>query len=647
MEEKNTHSLLDETGNISLHKLGMFLDDEQVEAVMMENRNTLVEANAGAGKTRVLTSRVAFLLANGVPASQILLLTFTNKSSREMVERVEQMLGGKKVNILGGTFHSIGGRFLRKYGHVLGYKPNFTILDTDDAKQLIEEIRKAYLKENGLKKSEFPERKVLYHFYSSAINLNKTYQEINNIEGRFSNFILSGIEEILEEYQKRKLKANAMDFDDMIVNFGKILDIDSIRKEIASCYKYLLVDEHQDINHIQNHIINALNKGNNNLFAVGDVNQAIYSWRGSDVQYIQRFDRNYISPEILYIRYNYRSSASILRLAEESINNNYLDSSKKTVIRAFHPEGNIPTLAVTYDDYEQADYIAQQITIINKKGVPYEEMAILLRTNFLTRVLEKVLRQRGIPYKLLAGFSFFERKHVKDILAFLRFVENPKDEIAFMRVARLFEGLGEKTVEKLFNGFKEADYQIVGLETAKVTKRAKEGFDSMVYMLQVLLNEKKTIKGMIDFIVKHYYDNYLKRTEEDYHERKNDIEYLQETAVGYTDLSEFLSEMILDEVEQEEQGDNVVTITTIHKSKGLEWDCVFLPYLNQEIFPSIRSMQEPDGLSEERRIFYVAVTRARKYLHMSYIKWQSMTNKRMYSSPFIEELSTDLYNKIM
>ncbi|WP_180953835.1 ATP-dependent helicase [Bacillus sp. M6-12] len=645
-EQKNIHSLIGDDGKISLHKLGLTLDDEQIEAVMMEYRNTLVKANAGAGKTRVLTSRVAYLLASGIPQHEIMLLTFTNKASREMLERVQAMLGGRKIRISGGTFHKIGGIFLRKYADSLGYKSNFTILDVDDAKSLIEEIRKPYLKEHGLKKSEFPEKKIIYHYGSSAINKNMSLDWINAEENRFAPHILWGIEEILREYEKRKKEANAMDFDDMIVNFGKLLDIPDVRKEISSQYKYILVDEYQDINHIQNKIIKGLNKGNNNLFVVGDANQAIYSWRGSDVSYIEGFHRQYLNAETLYITHNYRSDGEILKLAEHSINHNYEGKSKKTKINAFLPSENKPTLFKTQDDFKQAEYIAEQIHRYTRKGVAYEDMAILLRTNFLTRVLEKVLRQHGIPYKLLAGFSFFERKHVKDILAFLRFVENPKDETAFIRMAGLFDGLGEKTVEKLFAGFKGAGYEVEGLKKLKVTKRAKEGLDTMIAILEGIMNPFMTIEGMISHIVKEYYDAYLKRTEDDYNERKNDLEYLYETANGYDKLTDFLSEMILDEVVQEEQGDNVVTITTVHKSKGLEWDCVFLPYLNDAIFPSGRSMNQPEGIEEERRLFYVAVTRARKHLHMSYIEWQSMSYKPMYPSMFLQELLPVHYQTI-
>lgn len=635
-KEKKNQSMIGEDGTISIEKLGMSLDEEQVEAVMMEDRNTLVKANAGAGKTRVLTSRVAYLLASGVPQSEILLLTFTNKAGREMIERVESMLDGQKVRIMGGTFHRIGGLFLRRYAETLGYKKNFTILDTDDAKGLIEEIRKRFLKERGLKKSDFPDKKIIYHYGSSSLNKNLPLTSINEKENRFAEDMLEDIEGILKEYQVRKLEANAMDFDDMILNFGRLLDMEDIRKEISSQYKYVLVDEYQDINHIQNKIIKLLNKGNNKLFAVGDVNQGIYSWRGSNVSYMELFHRKYLNTESLYITHNYRSDANILKLAESSINHNY--DTFTTRIKAFRTGENMPTLHLSQDDFTQADYLVEMIKRHRMSGMAYQDMAILLRTNFLTRVLEKVFRQRGIPYKLLAGFSFYERKHVKDILAFLRFVENPKDETAFIRIAGLFDGLGEKTVEKLFVGYKGSGYLLQGLDEVKVTKRAKEGLTSLTLVIKGLLHPGLSIKDMIEHIQMSYYDMHLRRTQDDYRDRKNDLDYLCDTADGYESLTEFLSEMVLDEVEEESQRDDAVTITTIHKSKGLEWECVFLPYLNEGICPSSRSVNEVGGLEEERRLFYVAVTRACKYLHMSHISWQSMSHKPMTPSTFVEEL---------
>jgi DNA helicase II / ATP-dependent DNA helicase PcrA len=643
-ETTNIYSILDEDNEISIYKLAEQLDDEQVEAVMAEPKNTLVKANAGAGKTRVLTSRVAYLLATGVPQHQIMLLTFTNKASREMIERVQAMLGGREVRILGGTFHHVGVVFLRKYAEELGYKKNFTILDVDDAQFLIEEIRKEYLKKHGLKKGDFPEKKVIYHFYTRSINVNKPYEIINEEEYHFPEYILDGIKEIIEEYFKRKKEMNAMDFDDLIVNFRDLLRIPEIRKKIASQYRYVLCDEFQDVNHIQYEILSLLNKGNQTLFVVGDANQAIYSWRGSDVHYIETFEQRFLDTQTYYITNNYRSDGEILKLAEYSINHNY-GGKRITKIHAFLPSENKPTMYHAQDDYKQAEYIAETIQKYAQKGIPYQEMAVLLRTNYLTRVLEKVFRQRGIPYKLLAGFSFFERKHVKDILAFLRFIENPKDEMAFKRMASLFEGLGEKTVANLFAGLKEADYHFDSLREVKVNKKAKEGVDAMINILESLLSPNNTIKDMINIIMNEYYNDYLKRTEEDYSDRKRDIEYLCETADGYENLSEFLSEMMLDEAKQEEQGENVVTITTVHKSKGLEWDCVFLPYLNDTIFPSGRNYHG-EGLKEERRLFYVAVTRARKYLHMSYIQMQSQTYKPMYPSLFLHELPPHLYSEI-
>ncbi|WCK57231.1 ATP-dependent helicase (plasmid) [Aneurinibacillus sp. Ricciae_BoGa-3] len=636
-------SILDESNEISVYKLAEMLDDEQVEAVMAEAMDTVVEANAGAGKTRVLTSRVAYLLATGVPQNHIMLLTFTNKASREMIERVQEMLGGKKVRIMGGTFHHVAVIFLRLYAEYIGYKKNFSILDPDDAKSLIEEERKKYLKKNGIAKSKFPDKKVIYHYYSSAINRELSYEVINEEENEFPYDILLGMIEIIEAYVTRKKEASGMDFDDLLVNFHVLLSNEEIRKKISKQFPYILVDEYQDINGIQYEIIELLNKGNHNLFAVGDAKQAIYSWRGSNVQYIESFEKRHRTSQVLYITHNYRSDAAILHLAENSINHNF-EKGKKAKITPYLPYKNKPTLHETQDDYKQADYIAETVRKHAKNGVSFKEMAILLRTNYLTRTIEKVFRQQGIPYKLLAGFSFFERKHVKDILAFLRFVHNQQDESAFIRMAGLFEGIGEKTIEKLFEGYKSAGYDLTALGKIKVSKNASTGVATMLSIVLSIV-EEKTIATMIRCILREYYDAYLKRTEEDYRERMSDVNYLLEAAEGYGNLSDFLSEMILDEVEQKEQGDEVVTITTVHKAKGLEWEVVFLPYVNEGIFPSLRRT-DVESIKEERRLFYVAVTRAKKQLHLSFTTWQAQSYKPMFPSSFIREISSTFYEEV-
>ncbi|MDF2880209.1 MAG: ATP-dependent helicase [Clostridiaceae bacterium] len=640
-------SILNENNRIDIYKLTNNLDDDQVEAVLAEDSDTCVNAGAGSGKTRVLTHRVAQLISKGVQENNIMLLTFTKKAGNEMIERVKELLQKEKVGVLAGTFHHIAGLFLRKYAQVIGFGRNYSILTPDDAKSLITECRNKYLKEHSIKKSEFPETKIIYAFYSSAINLDKSYDQLNRDERNFTKEVMSGIEEIIEEYKKKKKDSNAMDFDDLLVNFKEILLIDNIRKRINSQFKYVLCDEFQDTNHLQYEILCLLNKGNHTLFAVGDPNQAIYSWRGSNVSYIEDFHRNFKNNQKFNITYNYRSDAYILKLAEDSINRNYICSINKTKITPYLKAKNKPTFFKAFDDIEQAEYIVKKIKSHIKDGMTYKDIAILIRANYLTRILEKTFRKYAIPYKLLSGFSFFERKHIKDLLSFLTFIENPQDESAFLRMFGMFDGLGEKTIEKIFNHYKSSDYDINSLDINKVklTSRAIPGFNMVVELLRDIYANKTDIHAMLSTILFKFYDDYLKRTEEDYSDRMKDIEYLVSISKQYEDLTLFLSEMILDEQEvneSEEEDDNKVVISTIHKAKGLEWDCVFMPYLNDEVFPSSRSIL-PEDLKEERRLFYVGVTRARKYLHMSDIGFMTQMYKSLSTSLFLDELSDGLF----
>lgn len=632
-------NILDENNQINMDQLRAILDEEQFQAVTADFQNILVRANAGSGKTRVLTSRVAYLLASGVPEHQIMLLTFTRKASREMMERVGSLLGRNHIQIMGGTFHSVGVRFLRKYGELLGYGTNFTILDTEDSKRLIGEVRKDYLKETGLNHKDFPKNTIIQAYSSTAINKNLTLEEVNKSRVHFDVATLKGIKTILEAYRKKKKELNAMDFDDILVNFSKLLDIPRIQEIISKQYQYVLIDEYQDINHIQAKIIQSLNKGNDHLFAVGDPNQSIYGWRGSEVSYIEKFNKHFSNAKQYYITYNYRSDGEILKVAEYSINMNYKNKKNKTKIYPVLPHNNKPIVYSGRTEEEQAEYISETIQNYVKQGVPYKEIAVLIRKNRHSMALEKAFRKRGIPYKLLAGMSFFERKHVKDILAFMRFVDNPKDKIAFSRMAKLFEGIGDKTIEKLHIELSKQQYQIEALANVKVTGRAKNGVEMLLSILMKITQSSYGASKMVGHIINEFYEHYLKMSEEDYEDRMDDLNYLWHLAEQYGNLSDFLSEMILDDTKEEGSGEEVVTISTVHKSKGLEWDCVFIPYLNDGDF-SISSKDDKKDSEEERRVFYVAVTRSRHYLHLCYVEGYSFSNGFIpaYPSVFITEL---------
>lgn len=645
----------EDKSELEIYKLLQNLDEEQRRAVQCTNKNTICKAVAGSGKTRVLTHRVAYLIQTGVPQRKILLLTFTNKASKEMTKRVKDLLNVDVLHILGGTFHHVAVVLLRQFANELGYSKYFSIATPDDAQDLIKPLREDYVKKFGISKKEFPTAKIIYYLYSSSMNLRKSIEDISIEENRrYSYEVITGINYIIDSYKEKKKQANAMDFDDLLINLNEILKIERIRELISSRYEYVLVDEYQDINWVQNEIIERLNRDNNNLFVAGDSQQAIYSWRGSKVTFIEEFEKYHNRCNVFPISHNYRSDGEILKLAENAISNNFWDKSKAPKIIPYLPYENIPTLFKANDDNEQSEYIVREIKEKLSQGIAPNEIAILVRANYLTKMLEKAFRQNDIPYKLLAGYSFFEREQVRDILCFLRFVDNPKDEFAFSRMANLFEGVGAKTISNLFEHFKSNDYDVNSLTidglkgNVRLSKNAKEGISTLNEIFAEIFKDKDDIRGMIKAVVDIYYDSYLKSKKEDYVDRMKDVDYLIDSANSYNSLSEFLSDMVLDVDDKKEEDikeENRVIITTVHKAKGLEWDCVFIPYLNEGIFPGNKSEDE-ESIREERRLFYVAITRAKKHLFMSNISFQLQTYKYYESSRFLAEVDEDLYKRV-
>jgi len=630
--------ILDETGEISYHLLAKNLDDEQVEAVMTTDTNVVVRANAGAGKTRVLVNRVAFLIANGVPEQNILLLTFTNKASNEMKERLDVLLN-RSVTLSSGTFHKIGVQLLRQFSLHVGLTKNFTILDIDDSRQVVASIREELLKVKGIKKKEFPEARVIQRLISSSINCNVPMHEI--VYENHGNMVvyIEEIEEIANEYKKKKEQINGIDFDDILVKTVELLKNPTIRRTINKEYTHILVDEYQDVNHLQDKILMYLNWDNQHLYVVGDENQAIYRFRGADIKFIQEFTKRYNNTESHYITRNYRSDGYILELAEKSINQNYYPDAP-TVITPFLPYEIKPQYLHTNTEDEQVSQITKKISDCRKRGVAYEDMAILLRTNFNARIFEKAFRRENIPYQLLSGTSFFERKHIKDIMSFLRLLENPLDEIAFNRSASLFDGLGKKTVSTLYNRFEMSGCNFDMLAIADVPKRASEGFESWVNLILELVRNNNSIAEKIIFIRSYFYENFLMRTDEDYKVRKEELDDLVTLSGNYKDLSKFLEEMTLEP--PEESNEKGVIITTVHKSKGLEYNIVFLPNMVEGMFPSSKS-EGIEAIKDERRLFYVAITRAKKELYIYSYSSSFYASTRLYPSTFMEELPNGLW----
>lgn len=627
------------------------LNQEQLDAVMNGDGACLVLAGAGSGKTRTITYRVAYLLERGVPPSSILLLTFTNKASKEMRHRIESLLGATADGIWGGTFHSIASRILRHLAPEVGYENNFTILDQEDSRNLV----KAVMKDMSIdpKARRFPTPQVVLSIISYARNTQVSIEE--TLDLKHPNFLeLSGdIEEIARRYQERKKQANAMDFDDLLTNMARLLDDATIGRQIAERFKYVLVDEYQDTNAIQARIVHGFARIHKNIFVVGDDAQSIYAFRGADVKNILRFPKEWEDAKIFKLLHNYRSSPEILGLANESLSNNVEQFEKDLIGTRDH--GPKPFLVPSASAQQEARYIAEQILTLRHEGVALPNIAVLFRSSSHAGQLEFELTKRDVPYEYRGGMRFFERAHIKDALAFLRVYENPKDEIAWLRTLHLQSGIGAKTAQTIMEQIrgKESAEEILSNQLA-LPSRAKSGWEELTKMLSPVIREARFPAAMVRAVLRTGYRDYLEREYPNWSDRVDDLEQLALFAESYEDVADFLQDLALyDEVmAMREEGGAVkddeerVVLSTIHQAKGLEWDTVFVVHLANQSFPNRRALME-DGLEEERRLFYVATTRAKRQLFLTYPMTVGHDSLMLVEpSLFLDEVSPHLFERV-
>jgi DNA helicase-2/ATP-dependent DNA helicase PcrA len=635
------------------------LNPEQYAAVTATPGPALVLAGAGAGKTRTLIYRVAYLLEQGIPAERILLLTFTNKAAREMMRRVSELLEGGGQAIWGGTFHSVGNRLLRRHADALGYHPDFSILDSDDAKHLIG----ACLTESDLKKADkhFPKTEVLASIFSLGINTCVPVQNV--LEKRFPYFCQYGeeIKKLHHLYQERKKASNAMDYDDLLDLWLKLLQS---RKDLCERYQrqfqFILVDEYQDTNQIQGEIVDLLGARHHNIMAVGDDSQSIYSWRGANFRNILDFPNKHPGSKMYKIEKNYRSTPEILELANQAISANVNQFPKE--LAAVRKSGAKPVLVKCEDAFQQAQFVARRILELRASGVPLGEIAVLYRAHFHAMELQMEFVRQQIPMAITSGVRFFEQAHIKDVVAWLKLVANPRDELAFKRILQQLPGVGPKAADKLWHCFqtsvvsKPLEIGTAGAQPAvkdngarnakdaapakdlspmaqrvancasAIPKKAQSEWLAIATTLLELANPEicRTPGVMIEKVLDSGYTDYLKVTFENSELRLEDIRQLIEFSRKYCNLSEFLAELSLQtNVEAQENTQKVeekdkVRLSTIHQAKGLEYHAVFVIMLCDGMFPSAKSQESPELEEEERRLFYVAITRARNELYLCY-----------------------------
>jgi DNA helicase II / ATP-dependent DNA helicase PcrA len=640
------------------------LNEQQRAAVTAPPGPALVIAGAGSGKTRTLTYRAAFLLEQGIPPESILLLTFTNKAAREMMRRVADLVGGELSALWGGTFHAIGARVLRRHAIEIGHQPDFTILDREDAGDLLA----ACLGEMSIDITEtrFPKAAVLSDIFSLAVNKDETVAAVLRAQFDYFSRLAPQIAELHERYRARKKAGNSMDFDDLLVLWLRLLrENAAVREDLQRRFQFILVDEYQDTNKIQGELIDLLGQRHHNIMVVGDDSQSIYSWRGAHFQNIIKFPERYPGAAVYRIETNYRSTPEILLLANAAIAANVHQFAKH--LTPARSSGIKPALAPCGTSAEQAAFVAQRILELREEGRELNKMAVLYRSHFHALELQLELTRRNIPFSITSGIRFFEQVHVKDVTAYLRFITNPRDELAFKRIVRLLDGVGGKSADRLWNGFR-AVYDANGAPapalaatlrriTNLVPKKTSVPWAQLLATISQL--EAPEIRRgaamMIRHVIEAGYEDYLKKEFANYRARQEDLEQLAAFAMQFETVEEFLTQLALltnIEAEASEPGrrdDEEIRLSTIHQAKGLEFDVVFVIMLCDGLFPSARSLETQQGEEEERRLFYVAITRARDELYLTYplVRFTSSSGEMMQQpSRFLAELPKDLLEEL-
>jgi DNA helicase-2/ATP-dependent DNA helicase PcrA len=652
------------------------LNEQQCAAVTASPGPALVIAGAGSGKTRTLTFRVAYLLEQGIPPDRILLLTFTNKAAREMMRRVTDLLGHELNELWGGTFHSIGNRILRQHAKLLGYERDFTIMDREDAKHLITTCIAE--SEIDVKATRFPKAEVLADIFSMVLNTGKPIEQL--LREQYDHFaeLAPQVMKVQQRYAKRKRSTNAMDFDDLLALWLKLLqDHEDVRELYQRRFQFVLVDEYQDTNKLQSDIIDLLAARSKNVMVVGDDAQSIYAWRGANFQNILKFPERYPGAKVYKIETNYRSTPEILNVANAAITANINQFSKQ--LTPARKSGQKPVLVTCNDASEQASFVAQRVLELRDEGIDLKNMAVLYRSHFHALELQLELTRRNIPFSITSGIRFFEQAHIKDVAAYIKLVANPRDELSFKRLALLLPGIGGKGADKLWQRFgsefnvsssvsetsanPKPETQNAKLATAlqrcaaSVPKKAAVAWAQFVATIAQLEAPeiRRDASKMITLVIEAGYDDYLEENYTNFRSRLEDLEQLAVFARQFQSVDEFLTQLaLLTNVEAEDnqpanRDDEQIKLSTIHQAKGLEFDVVFVIMLCDGLFPSARSMESIEGEEEERRLFYVSITRAKNELYLSFplIRAMAGSGGDMMQQPsrFLSEIPSELLDE--
>jgi len=601
------------------------LNPQQAAAATHHDGPLLIIAGAGTGKTRTLVYRVAHLIERGVAAERILLLTFTRRAAQEMLSRAERLVGSSSKRVHGGTFHATAHRLLRRYGQAAGLAKDFTIMDQGDSADLMQ-LSRAQLG-YGARAKRFPKKETLQYVYSRHINTGISVEDI--IRDEYPQFVdyLEDFAKIYGDYTRRKQERNLVDYDDLLLFWALLLEAaPELAKKISGMYDHILVDEYQDTNVLQARILRGMCSAHRNITVVGDDAQSIYSFRGANFRNILDFPKQFEGATTVTLEQNYRSTQPIL-----SVTNTLISRAAERFTKNLWTErtgGEMPWLVAARDEQQQTRFVVDRILELHEEGTPFREIAVLFRAGYMSADLEIELTNRKIPFEKWGGLKFLEAAHVKDVLAFLRILENPRDEVSWYRLLLLLPGIGDATARAAIDSMAAAAWESAAFGRYTPPPRARAAHAALVDLLDGLRSGPVQDEAQVSADiarVRLLYDNILRERYDRVEPRLADLDQLQTIAGGYPDRATFLSALALEppQATQDLPGgskeeDDCLVLSTAHSAKGKEWDAVFVIWAVDGWFPSARCLNSDEQTEEERRLMYVALTRARNYLSVTY-----------------------------
>ncbi|MGE8719909.1 ATP-dependent helicase [Leptospira terpstrae] len=599
------------------------LNEAQNSVILSPPGPILVVAGAGTGKTNTLVNKLASLVQNGLDPSSLLLLTFTRRAAKEMLSRATTKLDSRMMSVHGGTFHSFCHHFLRKYSLAVSLNANFTILDEDDATSLVGMARDQVVSQQS--KVRFPKKETLAEIFSSCFNLQISLEKVLQKDYPIFLGLAKEIQEVKSKFAELKLKHNSLDFDDLLDFTRKILmEEESIRERIALQYKYILVDEYQDTNRIQAHIACLLASKHQNILVVGDDAQCIYGFRGANVNNMLDFPKIFPNTKTIHLTENYRSTQSVLDLANAVLDQSK-ENYKKNLIAHNQVSSHKPQHTKFESSEEEAEWISDKILELYEENTPLSEIAVLFRAGYISNLLEVKLSAKQIPFRKYGGKRFLDLAHVKDFLAYLRIVDNPKDLLSWNRIFLLEKNIGKKYAQVLYRNLENHNFQWINIKESPtfflgIPEGAKLSFQQLMSIFQSQSSHLTNSMAIVESVLTHYLP-ILEQEYDDFEKRKLDFDSLKILTKSSPNLSDYLANLTLDPTEKLESSpinteDEFLTLSTIHSAKGLEWKYVFTMQVVEGSLPSSRIKTTQD-LEEERRLFYVAITRAKQGLYLT------------------------------